>query len=146
MMRASDQLIAMLKRSEGGPLLVPTNLGDGGWTIGYGRFEKDQAKLPGRITEYEAEAMLRVDVDSRGAYWVRRYVRVALSQNQFDALTSMAYNLKPSSFKNIAEAVNRGDDPETVALQYTRPGSPFERGLRKRRGEEIALYRLGNYA
>ena len=58
----------------------------------------------------------------------------------------IAFNLKPSSFKTVADAVNRGEDPEAAALQFIRAGSNLERGLRNRRAREIALYRQGVYA
>jgi len=145
-MRASSELRAMLKRSEGGPLLERTDLGDGGYTIGYGRFERQAHLLPARITRLEADQMFDVDLDQRAERWVRAYVRVPLTQEQFDALTSMAYNLKPSSFRRIAEAVNRGEGPDLAAMQYVRAGSEFERGLRNRRAAELALYHKGVYA
>lgn len=145
-MHASESLVDMLREHEGRALLVPTNLGDGGWTIGYGRFEKSRAALPERITLADAEAMFREDIARRGEDQVRRYVTVPLEQHQFDALTSMAYNLSPRAFRQIAEAVNAGDDPTPVALRFTRPGSQFERGLVKRRRNELALFNFGTYA
>jgi lysozyme len=144
-MRSSSALRDMLKRREK-LLLVRTDLGDGGWTIGWGRFEKLEHLLPERVTRAEADAMFEVDVDQRAERWVRAYVRVPLSQEQFDALTHMAYNLRPSSFRRIAEAVNRGEAPDATALEYVRAGSNFERGLRARRAEELALYHHGVYA
>lgn len=144
-MYPSSGLYAQLKRSEGGPLLERTDLGDGGYTIGFGRFERSAHLLPARITHAEADTMFRVDVERRGAHWVRAYVTVPLTQEQFDALTSMAYNLRPSSFRKIAEAVNRGESPDAVAYSYTRPGSAFERGLRNRRAAELALFHQGVY-
>lgn len=145
-MAPSWALIQTIKRLEGGPLLERRNLGDGGYTIGFGRFERDPAMLPERITAQQAEAMLLEDIEARGARWVRAYVTVALDQQQFDALTSMAYNLSPQSFRTIAAAVNRGDSPDAAALRYVLPGTRFERGLRNRRGAELAIYHQGVYA
>lgn len=144
-MRSTPALRDMLKRREK-LLLVRTNLGDGGWTIGWGRFERLEHLLPERITRLEADAMFDVDVDERAERWVRAYVRRPVTQEQFDALTHMAYNLKPSSFRTIAEAVNRGEGPDAVALRFVRAGSPFEKGLRARRMEELALYNHGVYS
>lgn len=145
-MAPSWALLQTIKRLEGGPLLERRNLGDGGYTIGYGRFERDPNKLPERITLAQAEAMLLEDIEARGARWVRAYVTVPLDQQQFDALTSMAYNLSPQSFRSIAGAVNRGESPDAAAMRFTLPGSRFERGLRNRRNTELAIYHQGVYA
>jgi lysozyme len=72
---------------------------------------------------------------------VRAYVTAELTQPQFDALVSMAYNLSPRSFRTIADAVNRGDDPEAAALRFVRAGTNLERGLRNRRAAELAMFR-----
>ena len=145
-MAPSWALVQTIKRLEGGPLLVRRDLGDGGYTIGYGRFETDSARLPERITAEQAEAMLLEDIEARGARWVRAYITVALDQQQFDALTSMAYNLSPQSFRTIAAAVNRGESPDAAAMRYILPGTRFERGLRNRRSAELAMYHQGVYA
>lgn len=142
----SPELLDMLKASEG-LSLTPYLLGDGGATIGYGRYYPASGPAaPARITQAQADQWLADDVEARGARWVRTYVTAPLLQNQFDALVSMAYNLSPRSFKTIAQAINDGQDPEAAALQFVRSGSNLERGLRNRRGREIALYRAGVYA
>lgn len=145
-MHPSAELLVMLKRGEA-LRLKRYRLGDGGWTIGYGRYYPDGGELPPEeITRAQAEAWFAEDVEARGARWVRAYVRVPLLQHQFDALVHMAYNLSPRSFKTIAEAVNAGNDPEAAALQFIRAGTHLEAGLRNRRAKEIALYRGGTYA
>jgi lysozyme len=145
-MLPSQALLDMLKRGEA-LRLERYRLGDGGWTIGYGRYYPDNGPLPPEhITREQAEQWFSMDVEQRGARWVRAYVRVPLTQHQFDALVHMAFNLKPSSFKTIADAVNAGDDPEAAALRYVRAGSHLEAGLRNRRAREVALYRMGLYA
>jgi lysozyme len=145
-LRPSAQLLAMLKEGEA-LRLQRYRLGDGGWTIGYGRYYKDGGEVPPEwISREQAEAWFAEDVEARAARWVRAYVDRPLLQHQFDALTHMAYNLRPASFRTIAQAVNAGQDPEAAALQYVRAGSNLEKGLRNRRAREIALYRTGHYA
>lgn len=117
-------------------------LGDGGWTIGRGHFTPYSSPPPPlRITREEAEALFDRDLEERAMRWVRAYVTAPLTQSQFDALTSMAFNLSPRSFRTIADAVNRGDDPEAAAMRFIRAGTNLERGLRNRREEELAWYR-----
>lgn len=145
-MLPSSQLLHMLKQGEA-LRLQRYRLGDGGWTIGYGRYFPDGGPTPPEsITRETAEAWFAEDVEARGARWVRAYVEVDLQQHEFDALVHIAFNLKPSSFKTVADAVNRGEDPEAAALQFIRAGSNLEKGLRNRRAKEIALYRQGVYA
>lgn len=145
-MKPSAQLLAMLREGEA-LRLTRYRLGDGGWTIGYGRFYPDSGEPPPeRITRDTAERWFAEDVEARAARWVRAYVRVPLLQHQFDALTHMAFNLSPKAFKTIADAVNDGEDPEAPALQFIRAGTHLERGLRNRRAREVALYRQGTYA
>lgn len=145
-LQPSAQLLAMLKEGEA-LRLQRYRLGDGGWTIGYGRYYKDGGEEPPEwISRDQAEAWFLEDVEARAARWVRAYVETPLQQHQFDALVHMAYNLSPRSFRTIAAAVNAGQDPEAAALQFVRAGTHLERGLRNRRAREIALYRNGNYA
>lgn len=142
----SLELQSMLKKGEA-LRLTPYRLGDGGSTLGYGRYFVDGGPPPpAAIDQSTADAWFADDIESRAAVWVREYVTTPINQFQFDALCSMAFNLKPSSFKNIADAVNAGDDPEAAALQYVRAGSNLERGLRLRRARELALYRDGLYS
>lgn len=145
-MRSSEQLLRALKKRER-LVLVRYRLGDGGWTIGYGRYYPDGGAVPPeRIDQATAEAWFAQDVVERGERWVKAYVTVPLLQQQFDALVHMAFNLSPKSFRNIAEAVNRGEDPEAQAMRYIRAGTDLEAGLRNRRAEELAMFRSGVYA
>lgn len=142
----SPELLAMLKAGEA-LRLTPYRLGDGGSTIGYGRYYPDTGpKAPASITADQAESWFSDDVENKGSRWVRTYVTAPLLQHEFDALVHMSYNLSPKSFKTIAQAVNEGDDPEAAALRFVLSGSNLERGLRNRRAREIALYRQGVYA
>lgn len=122
--------------------LTPYRLGDGGSTIGWGRFYPDSGPPPpASIDRATADAWFAEDVRERGERWVKAYVNVPLTQPQFDALVSMAYNLSPKSFRTIAEAVNAGNDPEAAAMRFVRAGTNLERGLRRRRESELALFR-----
>lgn len=145
-MRTSAAGLAHLKRRES-LSLTPYRLGDGGSTIGWGRYYPDNGPPPpDRIDRATAEAWFVEDVRERGERWVTVYVDVPLLQHQFDALVSMAYNLSPRSFRKIAAAVNAGEDPANMALQFIRQGTHLEAGLRTRRQAELAMYRTGRYA
>jgi lysozyme len=144
-MQPSADLLAMLQASER-LRLTPYRLGDGGSTIGWGRFYPDSGpQPPASISRETADRWFLDDVEARGARWVRAYVRVPLLQHQFDALVHMAFNLSPKSFKTIAEAVNAGQGPEEAALRFIRAGSNLEAGLRTRREREFALFNDATY-
>lgn len=138
--RTSDAMQARLKQREG-CRLQRYRLGDGGYTLGYGRYFPDGGAVPpASIDQATADAWFDEDLIARGEKWVKLYISIPISQNQFDALTSMAYNLRPSSFKTIADAVNAGQDPRPVAMQYTRPGTNLEHGLIARREDELGIF------
>jgi len=67
-------------------------------TIGYGH-----VVLPGetftRITEEQADQLLRKDVGI-AENCINNYVKVTLSQNQFDALASLIFNIGINAFIN----------------------------------------------
>lgn len=145
-MKTSQNMIDMLKRRES-LSLTPYNLGDGGWTIGYGHFERLRSSLPDSITRSEAEAMFSRDVADRGEKWVKLYVKVPLTQNQFDALVSIAFNMSPQSFKKFANAVNAGDGIDYIAQQSVSwVSAKFTNGIRNRRNAEVAVFNYGAYA
>jgi lysozyme len=145
-MYPSEELRAMLKGREA-LRLERYNLGDGGWTIGYGHFERDINKIPARITPDDAEAMFDSDLYARGYKWVRLYVSVPVNQYQFDALTHIAYNLSPKGFKRFADAVNAGEGIDAIAdASVYWPAPQFQNGIRARRATEVALFNDGVYA
>lgn len=72
----------------------------GGYSIGWGHFiEPNEGYLMKGINLRTASALLMADVS-----WVvaaiNRYVQTALSQNQFDALTSLVYNIGETHFRH----------------------------------------------
>ena len=67
-------------------------------TIGYGTTvygdSKIKVKLGDKITIERAEELLKIDLNTFEAY-IDRYIKVELSQDQFDALVCAVYNLGP---------------------------------------------------
>ena len=146
-MSTSDQMLAQLKQTES-CRLTAYQLADGsGLTIGYGHKYQTGETVYQTITQSQADAYFVDDVANRAEKWVKLYVTVDLSQNQFDALVSIAYNMSPQSFKKFANDVNAGNGIDTmaqtsvgwVAAQYTN-------GIQNRRNAETMLYDQGVYA
>ncbi|HVG26113.1 MAG TPA: lysozyme [Acidobacteriaceae bacterium] len=112
------------------------------WTIGYGHTgpEVHQGQ---RISEFEAEALLRVDLAAAIAC-VRRAVTVDLTQRQFDALVDFCFNTGRGNFVNssLLKYVNRGEFA-SVLVQFglwVHAGGEVISGLVRRRAAEAALF------
>ncbi|MFB9125934.1 glycoside hydrolase family 24 [Paraburkholderia dipogonis] len=126
--------------------LTKYRLGDGGETIGWGHYGA-YGTLPASITQAQADAMFADDVQSRAAKWVRLYVTVDVTQEQFDALCSIAYNMSPRSFKKFADSVNAGNGIDGIANQSVSwvPAN-LQNGIQNRRNAEMMLFDSGVYA
>lgn len=110
------------------------------WSIGYGTPAREGE---GPITRTEGMRRLRKAVNDHYAPAVRD-VGVALNVNQFDALTSFAYNLGPGVLeadRPVGAALRRSDFEEAGdAMQvYNTAGGQVLAGLTRRRQEERAL-------
>lgn len=68
------------------------------WTIGYGHKLKHGESFPYGITEEEAHKLLQNDLRT-AENTVKKYVKVSLEQNQFDAVVSLTYNVGPKVFR-----------------------------------------------
>lgn len=113
-------------------------------TIGYGHTGPD-VSLGMRITGQKAEILLRQDLD-RFEKAVEKLITVELSQNQFDALVSFAFNVGTGALgeSSLRRRLNAGENPNTVATQELprwNKGSngPLE-GLTRRRLAEVDLF------
>lgn len=116
-------------------------------TIGYGHLIKPHESF-GVITEQEASALLAKDVSSAETA-VNNAVKVPITQNQFDALVSFAFNVGNGAFRTstMLKRINAGE--------YAAAGYEFGRwvfitqgskkvvsaGLVNRRTADYELYR-----
>jgi len=111
------------------------------WTIGYGHTKGVVEGM--KITKEEAEQML---VDELHEYenYINKYVNVALSQNQFDALVSWVYNLGPANLtaSTMLKVLNNGEYEEVPAQmkRWNKAGGKVLDGLVRRREAEALLY------
>ena len=111
------------------------------WTIGYGHTKGVVEGM--KITKEEAEQML---IDELHEYenYINKYVNVALSQNQFDALVSWVYNLGPANLtaSTMLKVLNNGEYEEVPAQmkRWNKAGGKVLDGLVRRREAEALLY------
>lgn len=103
----TDSTLQFIKRFEG--FSAKPYWDRKGWSIGYGHFMGPRPTMQ-EISEPEAYELLRTDT-ANFADAVKRSVNVALTQNQFDALTSFAYNEGISAFQGstLLRKINSGD-------------------------------------
>jgi lysozyme len=102
-----DSTLQLIKRFEG--FSAKPYPDAGGFSIGYGHFI-----LPGEnfteISREKAHEILKAD-SANAVAAVKGFVKVPLTQNQFDALTSFAYNVGVTAFRNstLVRLLNAGD-------------------------------------
>ena len=115
----------------------------GVWTIGYG--STGEHVYPGqRITEPEAEELLRKDL-WRFEDCVSSRVKVALTDNEYAALVSFAFNCGCGALQEstLLRRLNAGDPKPRVFSEelpkWVRGGGQVLPGLVRRREAEVAL-------
>ena len=154
-MRVSQAGIDLIKEFEGCHLQAYPDPKTGGdpWTIGWGATGPDIYK--GLVwTQEQADERLLKDIEAREAI-VNQYVTVPLTQGMFNATVSILCNvgfgsstrngiirLKSGEPSTLLAKLNAGDY-EGAANEFGRwisPGSPVERGLKRRRGAEVEMF------
>ena len=137
-MRTSTAGINLIKQFEGCRLTaykpVPT---EKYWTIGYGHYGQDVAPNM-TITQAQAEIMLGIDL-VKYEQAVDHYAIFPLSQNQFDALVSFAYNCGVGNLQKLLKGRTAPQVAEAM-LKYNKAGGKVLNGLTKRRQTEHDLF------
>jgi len=144
MRRTSQRGIDLIKSFEG---FSPTKYPDGhGYSIGHGTFidkPSEQYLLTATISRSEAEALLRRDVE--------RFERAVneelsgISQEQFDALVSLTYNIGVSAFKGstllrLAKANPNDPNIREAFMMWKKSRGKILNALIDRRRKEANLY------
>ncbi|MEX1252540.1 MAG: lysozyme [Hyphomonas sp.] len=107
-MRTSVQGIELIQSFEGFRPRA-ARLPGGGWLIGYGHTATARAGL--QITTRDAALILRHHDLPQIEQQIAEQVLTPLSQNEFDALVSFAFNIGPEAFaaSDVVAALNAGD-------------------------------------
>ncbi len=115
------------------------------WTIGYGH--TGNVKPGQTITRAKAEQLLKSDTGWAQAA-VRKYVKVPLTQGQFDALTSFTYNCGAGALQSstLLKKLNAKDyaGAQKEFGKWVNAGGKKLAGLVRRRAAEAAMF--GNKA
>ncbi|WFY32773.1 lysozyme [Citrobacter braakii] len=147
-MQTSEKGIKNIKDFEGCSLTAYPDPGTGGapWTIGYGWTHPVDGKpiKPGMTIKQEtADRLLKTGLVSYEND-VLKMTKVKLTQGQFDALVSFAYNVgsRALSTSTLLRKLNDGDVKGAADefLRWNKAGGKVLNGLTRRREAERALF------
>ena len=111
-------------------------------------FQRFGTKQHPKMTGRQATDLLRRDAASREEA-VTRLVKVPLSQNEFDALVSLVFNIGVGNFASstVLRALNAGKRRKAARafMLWTKAGSPLQvlPGLLRRRRAEMTIFLRG---
>lgn len=167
-MKMSDDGIAALKQQEGSvkqdgkhvvyndqtgkPVPVDVPLPPGA-TIGYGHLIKPGEDFRGGITEDAATELLRADI-ATAERAVQDNITAPITQNQYDALVMLAYNIGSDAFKKstVVQYINNPDftsskypSLESAWGAWNKSGGRVMPGLINRRDYEFGIYSTSAY-
>lgn len=95
------------------------------------------------VTEDEGKAMFRRELAKHEAA-VRRLVKVDLTQNQFDALVSLSFNIGSGALgkSTLLKHLNKGDYARAASHfhDFKKAGGKVLKGLVRRRAAEAAMF------
>ena len=139
-MNVSQKCVDLIKHFEGfedTAYLCPANV----WTIGYGRTRN--VREGDRITEVQAERDLLEELEEF-AEQVLNSVKVELTQNELDALTSWTYNLGVGNLNSstLLKKLNAGDKNSVPSemIRWNKAAGKVLAGLTRRREAEAKLW------
>ena len=147
-MKLTQKAINHIKESEGLRLEAypdPGSVDGKPVTIGYGTTKIDgkAIKLGTKITKEQAEEYLKADLTAFGTK-VAVYVKVPVTDDQFGALVSFAYNIGLGAFSSstLLKKLNAGDYasvPDQMR-RWNKNDGKVMKGLVNRREKEVALW------
>ena len=146
-MKLNDKGYNLIKEFEG-LRLKPYLCSAGVPTIGYGNtFYENGTKVKltdAPITKERAETLFKALAD-KFAVKVVPLIKKPITQNQFNALVSFAYNVGVTALQNstLLKLVNNNPNDSNIAkefLKWNKAGGKVVNGLTNRRIKESALY------
>lgn len=146
-MRISENGIEFIHQLEGEKLTAYPDI-VGIWTIGVGHTGFVDGKPVARgmaITKEKSKEILTADL-KRFESAVNDAVKVTLTQNQFDALVSLAFNIGEGAFarSTLVNKLNAGDKKGAAEqfLVWKNAGGRVSQGLLNRRQKEKAMFEV----
>lgn len=142
-MKISERGIEFIIKEEG-EVLTAYICPAGVWTIGVGHTGKD-VKGGMKITKEQSRELLKSDL-SRFEKAVNTYIKQELKQAQFDALTSLSFNIGVGNFSKstLVRKINAKASITEIEKEFRRwvyANGKILPGLKARREREIKLYK-----
>lgn len=117
------------------------------WTIGYGNINYEdftKVKKGDKVSQQRAEEIFKFFAD-RFARQVDAVITKPVTQNQFNAVVSLAYNIGISAFQKstLLRKLNANPNDSTIRnefLKWVNAGGKKIQGLVNRREKEARLY------
>lgn len=144
-MKISQNGVDLLKQFEGISLDAYQDAG-GTWTIGYGQtyYEDGRPVQSGDHISLEQAYSLYESILPRYEAIVNKHLGILeLTQNQYDALVSFAYNLGEGPTIEAINAIKSNTFTREFMLQYVHAGGKRIQGLVNRRNKEADLFFSG---
>jgi len=141
-MKINEKGLDLIKSFEGLRLeayLCPAGV----WTIGYGHTKGVKKGM--KITKEKADELLMEDLQEFQKGVEKLVSMIKLTDNQFSALVSFAFNLGLRNLKDstLLKKVSQNPNDETIRNEFMKwiyaGGKPLE-GLKRRRKHEADLY------
>lgn len=148
-MKINEEGLALIKSFESCRLTAYPDPGTGGepFTVGWGHTGPEVFKGM-IIPRDQADAWLAEDV-AKFERCVERALTVKVTDNQFSACVSLAYNIGCVAFQRstLVRLMNQGDEDKAADefLKWNKSGGQVMRGLTRRREAERSLF-LGEIA
>jgi GH24 family phage-related lysozyme (muramidase) len=145
-MKTGERGLKLIKEFEGCKLtayICPAGV----WTIGIGstRYSDGSAVKRGQTLANEEAALLLLSKTLASYEHAVNAIKVDLTQNEFDALVSLTYNIGARNLANstLVKMLKAGDSKAEIAKQFLRwdkaGGKPLA-GLTRRRNAEAELF------
>lgn len=144
-MKTSEQGVALLHHYESCKLKAYPDPATGGapWTIGYGH-TGPEVKHGLVWTQEQAEAAFADRLANEFEPGVSSYIFAPITQNQFDAMVCLAYNIGLGNFKasSVRRKHNFGDltGAADSFLLWNKAAGKVMKGLQRRRAAERLVY------
>jgi lysozyme len=138
MMKISNNGVAIIQTFEGLRLSAYTDSA-GVWTIGYGstRYQNGKVIKPNdKLTNEQQADILFRNTLNQSENAVTDFVKITLTQNQFDALVSFTYNVGIYALKDssLLQKLNKGDYASAAEAFL-----PWDKITDPKTGKKIAL-------
>jgi GH24 family phage-related lysozyme (muramidase) len=145
-MKTGERGLKLIKEFEGCKLtayICPAGV----WTIGVGstRYSDGSAVKKGQTLANEEAALLLLSKTLTSYEHAVNAIKVDLTQNEFDALVSLTYNIGAGNLASstLVKMLKAGDPKSEIAQQFLRwdkaGGKPLA-GLTRRRNAEAELF------